>query len=106
MLGIQPVESDPGYHVFVLAPRPGGSFSFVKGHFDSVYGRIESGWELLDDGAVRYEFTVPANTSAVVDLSVPEDATVTVKEGADYAVAGDKPGHFEIPSGKYTFVVR
>ena len=106
MLGIQPVESDPGYHSFTLTPRVGGSFDFVRGHYDSVYGRIESGWELLDDGAVRYAFTVPANSSAVVDLPVPEEATVTVKAGADYAVPGEKPGHFEIPSGKYIFVVR
>ena len=105
MLGIQPVEGDPGYHAFVLAPRPGGSFSFVKGHFDSVYGRIESGWQVTDD-AVTFEFTVPANTTATLLLPVGEDDVVAVEKGAAHAVAQEMPGQYVLPSGHYRFVVK
>ena len=106
MLGIQPVEDDPGYHSIVLAPRVGGSFDYVKGHYDSVYGRIESGWQRMDDGSVRFDFTVPANTAASLTLPVAEESEVSVTLGEDYAKAGDRPGRYELPSGKYTFIVR
>ena len=109
MLGIQPVEDDPGYHHIVLAPRVGGSFSFVRGHYDSVYGRIESAWAWQDDGSLHFDFTVPANTFASLTLPLEEeDATVEVVLGAEHAEAvGDQPGRrYELPSGRYRFVVR
>ena len=106
MLGIQPVESDPGYHRFVLAPRVGGSFEYVRGHYDSVYGRIESGWKRLNDGSVQFDFTVPANTTASLVLPVPEDGTVEEGTGAGHLVSDGRPGCYELPSGKYRFIVR
>ena len=105
MLGIKPIESDPGYHSFALSPRVGGSFSYVRGHFDSVYGRIESAWQMTEDG-IRFDFTVPANTRAMLTLPVSDDSAVEVVSGADYAVEGATPGSYELPSGKYTFIVR
>ena len=106
MLGIRPVEDDPGYHSFVLDPRVGGSFSYVKGYYDSVYGRIESSWQRRDDGAVQFDFRVPANTTAALTLPADEDSKVEVKQGAEYAVPGDLPGRYTLPSGQYRFVVR
>ena len=105
MLGIQPVESDPGYHSFTLTPRVGGSFDFVRGYYDSVYGRIESAWEYLENGALRFSFTVPANTTAQLELPLTEGAEVVVSTGAEYAVAGERPGCYTLPSGKYCFTV-
>ena len=106
MLGIRPVEEDPGYHSFILEPRVGGSFEFVKGHYDSVYGRIESGWKHLAGGGVQFDFMVPANTSASLTLPVPEGTTVRIALGAEYAQPSDQPGRYTLPSGKYTFVVK
>ena len=107
MLGIQPVEIDPGYHAFVLTPRPGGSFAYAKGWYDSVYGRIESGWRRIDDrGGVEYTFVVPANTTARLQLPCPEGAFVEPGVGEQYARPLEAPGHYILPSGKYTFVVK
>ena len=106
MLGIRPVETDPGYHSIVLEPRVGGSFTYVKGHYDSVYGRIESGWRWTDDGSLQFDFSVPANTTASLTLPLPEDAEVQVTLGSEYAAAGESPGRYELPSGKYRFVIR
>ena len=105
MLGIQPVEIDPGYHSIVLSPRVGGSFSYAKGHYDSMYGRIESGWRRLDNGTVQFDFTVPANTTAMLQLPVEDDQTVSVLTGKVYAMPGEKPGSYTLPSGRYRFVV-
>ena len=108
MLGIQPVEDDPAYHSFTLSPRIGGSFSFVRGHYDSVYGRIESAWEILDDGSVQFDFTVPANTTAELQLPMEDASGVEVILGAAYAKASDTgaAGRYQLPSGKYRFIVR
>lgn len=106
MLGIQPVETDPGYHSFILAPRVGGSFSYVKGHYDSVYGRIESGWQRQDDGSVRFDFTVPANTHALLTLPLTDGSEYEITAGTAHAIPADLPGHYTLPSGKYTFVVK
>ena len=107
MLGIQPVETDPGYHTFVLSPRPGGSFEFAKGWYDTVYGRIESSWRWLDgwDG-VEYTFVVPANTTALLQLPCSEGVYVEAGEGKEYARPLEAPGQYELPSGRYTFTVK
>ena len=109
MLGIQPLESDPGYHSFVLSPRPGGSFSYARGAYDTVYGRIESSWRWLDgaDG-VEYEFLVPANTTARLQLPASEGVYCEVTEGGAYAEElGEKgSGAYLLPSGHYRFIVR
>lgn len=107
MLGIQPRENDPGYHTFILTPRPGGSFEYVKGGYDSVYGRIESGWRRMDDGeSVEYTFVVPANTMALLLLPCAEGVSVEPGEGKEYARPLDAPGQYELPSGRYTFTVK
>ncbi|MBR1539108.1 MAG: family 78 glycoside hydrolase catalytic domain [Bacteroidales bacterium] len=105
MLGIQPVESDPGYHSFVLAPRVGGSFDHVSGHYDSVYGRIESAWKHTDEGIV-FDFLVPANTEASLVLPLTDDGSVEVLRGAEYAILGERAGCYHLPSGSYRFIVK
>ena len=52
---------------FVLNPTPVGNLTWAKGHYDSVYGRIESAWN-IDNGKFHYRFAIPANTTATVRL--------------------------------------
>ena len=88
-IGIQRDERHPGYKRFVLQPRIGGSFSFIRGHFDSVYGRIESGWRKEGKKTI-YEATVPAK----IELG---------EAGATYV--GQKDGRvvYELKPGAYCF---
>ena len=69
-LGIARDESSPGFQHFILRPEPDptGTLQYARGHYDSMYGRIESSWSRQADGTVRYEFTIPANTSATLRL--------------------------------------
>ena len=107
MLGIQPVEENPGYHSFVLSPRPGGDIRYAKGFYDTVYGRIESSWRWLDDAdGVEYEFHVPANTTARLQLPCSEGVFCEVTEGGKHAVALEDAGAYQLPSGHYRFIVR
>ena len=56
-----------GENHFVLAPRPGGSFTFAKADYDSVYGTVSCAWE-RKDGSVLCTVSVPANCTATLTL--------------------------------------
>lgn len=67
-----------GENHFTIAPRPGGHFTSAKASYDSVYGRVESGWEKVN-GRWRFEITVPANCTA--EIVLPDTASQTVSAG-------------------------
>lgn len=63
--GIDLVE--PGYKKFRIKPEVDSSLSHASATYESVYGKISSGWE-RKDGKVIVKLSVPANTSAEVVL--------------------------------------
>ena len=67
-----------GENHFVIAPHPGGHFTHAKAVYDSVYGKVESGWEKTTDGW-KYTVTVPANCTA--ELRLLEKNPVTLESG-------------------------
>lgn len=56
-----------GENRFVIAPRPGGSFTHAAASYKSVYGTVESKWERRD-GQTLYSVTIPANCTAEIRL--------------------------------------
>ena len=56
-----------GENHFVIAPRPGGHFTFANATYKSVYGEVKSGWTREDDKTV-YTITIPANCTAEIIL--------------------------------------
>ena len=48
-----------------------------QGYYDSMYGRIESGWE-IENEIIRYTFNIPGNTSAL--LYLPASSVKDVKD--------------------------
>ena len=56
-----------GENHFTIAPRPGGHFTHAAASYQSVYGKVESGWEKKGDS---YMLTVciPCNTTARICL--------------------------------------
>lgn len=68
-LGIQ--RDLGGYKYFILQPTPdpSGQMTYAKGYYDSMYGRIESSWEVKGDKLI-YKATVPPNTTAYLKLPV------------------------------------
>ena len=69
-----------GENHFVIAPIPVGTLP-AKAVYDSVYGRVESGWEKTPDG-LEYTVTVPANCTA--ELYLPEKASGHAVEPGTY----------------------
>jgi len=79
-LGISRDEDSPGFKHFILRPEPDptGQMTWARGHYDSMYGRIESRWK-MENGALTYHATVPANTTAT--LYLPSSEASGVREG-------------------------
>ncbi|MFC4321439.1 glycoside hydrolase family 78 protein [Litchfieldia salsa] len=108
-LGIQRDENNPGFKHFILKPTYGGTITYAKGHYDSMYGKIESSWE-LKNGTFTYKATVPANTTAT--LYIPTNNVNTIKEGnqpvkkvkgVKFIEFKDGEAVYELESGSYEF---
>jgi alpha-L-rhamnosidase len=63
MCGIQVEEENR----FTVAPHPGGHFTYAQAGYNSIYGKVESGWK-REDGKTVFTVTVPANCAALVRL--------------------------------------
>ena len=107
-LGIQRDEDRPGYKHIILQPKVGGEMSFAKGGFETPYGDVRSGWEKTVDGYI-YRVTVPANTTASLNLQAESIDDVTVLKGAEgvgpfRSLKGKVMA--ELKSGTYEFKVK
>ena len=102
MAGIAVDPDVPGFQHFVLSPRPDtrkGSempdgqkpITYVKAHYDSVAGRIESAWDFRE-GLFTYSFTIPAGTSARVEFPL--------LNGRDHVVINHQKLELEALCGK------
>lgn len=67
-----------GANRFVIAPRPGGHFTYAKAEYRSLYGTVISGWIRTGDRIV-YTLTVPVNCTARVIL--PDGTERDVRTG-------------------------
>ena len=95
----------------MIKPATPGDLSWVKAHYDSVYGRIESHWT-FDHGKFTIGVAIPPNTTAVV--CVPTKAGTGVLEsgkpaaqatGVKYLRWENGAGMYEVGSGRYNFSV-
>jgi alpha-L-rhamnosidase len=112
ILGINNDDAKPAYEHFVIRPVPGGGLRWARGSYNSIRGKIEVSWR-EENGTLRLEVTIPANTAATV--YVP-------KKAAGKVIEGDKPALqykgveylrderdavvFEVQAGRYSFESR
>ncbi len=100
----------PGYSDIIIRPHPGGGLTHARGEYDSVRGKISSGWT-NEDGMFRLKIAIPANTSATV--YVPTKNNEEVIEGGEPVERApsvkalrrdDSEAVFQVGSGEYEFV--
>ena len=110
--GIDLDEAKPGYKHIVFAPLPVGSgLTHAKAHLETVYGRVESAWEMQEDTGLMWNIVVPPNTTATAHLPAEvqiETATEGGKplaEAAGVIVQGER-GVLSLAPGRYRFAVR
>lgn len=67
VLGIRSDKENPGFKHFSIRPEVTDRWSYAKGAYESMYGRIEVSWKHEEDG-YSYHIRIPANTTATVEL--------------------------------------
>jgi alpha-L-rhamnosidase len=75
ILGINLDPKIPGYKHCVIHPKFGkGQYSlhWVKGNYDSIYGKIQVEW-FKDDDTFILDVSIPVNTEATIFIPVNDD---------------------------------
>lgn len=67
-----------GENHFMIAPKPGGHFTYANAEYQSVYGKVVSGWKKQED-KYSFEIEIPANTTA--DIILPNGTEQTITAG-------------------------
>jgi alpha-L-rhamnosidase len=105
--GISPLE--PGYKKILIAPVPGRQLNYATAEYNSIYGKISSGWEKVDNG-LKLEVTIPPNTSSKIVIPMKEGMSLKLDgEGIanrpDVKVISQNKDHvvIEVGSGSYEF---
>ena len=109
MLGINPVEEQPGFRHIKFTPMPEEKFKWVKGTYHSAAGMYESTWSFDEKRELTIKLVVPFNASATVVLPDADINTVTVngsllKDLYSDAVVQNGNINFEVECGTYEFV--
>lgn len=77
MCGIH-VDSKQENH-FIIEPLPGGHFTHAQAVYQSLWGKVESGWTKEDKKTI-FTIVIPANCSAVIKLPDGTKQSVTAGE--------------------------
>lgn len=77
-LGIEADWENPGFKHIILQPTIGGSLTYARGSYESIYGTIVSEWEKTAEG-ITYHAVIPANTTAT--LYLPNRETMELESG-------------------------
>ncbi len=103
-LGIQ--RKEPGFKSFILRPipDPSGQMTWATGYYYSMYGKIASAWRMRGD-TVSYQVSIPANSSATLELPVPEGKMVSNSDGLNPLENTRGLVRYELGSGDYEFIV-
>ena len=110
LAGINVDPESVGFKHIIIKPRLLGDVEWVRAEHESMYGTIESRWEIEGDQFIL-NVTLPANTTATV--YVPSDKETFITEGPDSIHAGDhvrflrlEDGYvvFATESGEYEFI--
>lgn len=76
--GINLDEENPAYKNIIFAPHIGGGLTSAKAEVNSVYGPVSSSW-LVEDNNFVYNITIPANSTATVNLPKSKNKEVTIQ---------------------------
>lgn len=112
LAGIQCDPDAVGFKKIVIRPAPAGDLTWVKAHYDSLYGRIASSWK-REGGRLTMDIVVPVNTTATIHVPAEDAATVTESGGPAAESAGVRflrmeggAAVYEVGSGSYQFCSR
>jgi alpha-L-rhamnosidase len=97
LCGIRPDPAAPGFKHFFLEPKIPAELDSAGTEFQSPYGKVASAWK-RDGDSIRWNVTVPWNTTATVKLPGLTKITVNGKP--------QEKSPFELPAGKWEIVAK
>jgi alpha-L-rhamnosidase len=107
--GIQPQPEAVGFDRILICPQVVPDLKWVRSSYDSVRGRIVSNWS-RDDGRLRLDLVVPANTTATVFVPAQTAAQVTESgkpvgqaKGVIFLRMENSAAVYAVGSGTYKF---
>lgn len=105
MAGIEADPAQPGFRHARVRPQPGGGLREVKAAYRSLYGEIAAAWSREEDGRFRLEVTIPANTTATVEVP---GSGAACGEPDGWTLEGEAAGitRYRVGSGTYRFTSR
>ncbi|MCX6226771.1 MAG: glycoside hydrolase family 78 protein [Bacteroidia bacterium] len=104
--GINPDDQYPGYKHFIIHPQPGGTLTWAKGSYNSIYGRISTDWKKGKE-LFTLDIEIPVNTSATVILPSGRKELIRINSKSvssgwiNKESSGEKETAVELGSGKY-----
>lgn len=107
LAGIQRDPADPGFKNVILRPGLVNSVGWVRCHFVSPYGKIESNWK-IEGGLLTWDIVVPPNSTATVFIP----GTAIQESGLEAGSVSDMTflrqekdqGVYQLVSGRYCLV--
>jgi alpha-L-rhamnosidase len=100
--GIKPDTNSPGFKNILLEPHFVTGLNQLQASHDSPYGRIVSSWMRTGNG-IMYTVVVPANSSATLKLTIPNNLTL-YKNGQSLSAKGDYTD--QLKAGSYEFAIK
>jgi alpha-L-rhamnosidase len=107
--GINTDPRHPGYEHILIRPQPGPGLTWARGEYNSIRGKIKSGWQ-IDGDLFKLSVTIPPNTTATVELPSADPSRVLEggcplnnASGVTFSHAEGGTAVFEIQSGDYAF---
>lgn len=108
--GIRADSGSPGFKRIEIKPELMGDLRWARAAYDSMHGRIASAWSRAGN-QVRFDITIPVNTSAMVYIPARTAESVTEQHkpaaqspGVEFLRMETNRAIFRVGSGAYSFV--
>ncbi len=90
-----------GFKEIWMEPVFPEGLTYVKASHESPYGLISSSWS-IEDGALTWDVTIPANSSATLVLPAESSASIAGEDSSERISDRDGKRYIELGSGHYT----
>ena len=109
-IGVDPDE--PAFKRVIIKPSTPGDLTWVRASYQSVYGKIDSGWR-IQNGKLTLNVTIPPNTTGVIYVPVAAGGNVLESgrttgqaQGVKLLRTEEGAAVYEVASGHYSFAVK
>lgn len=107
--GIRPDPKNPGFKVFLLAPRAPDGLDSISCVYHSPYGEIVSNWKKGSEDTIVYEMKIPNGSTAQVSLSIAPFQKLSIEKAGEVFMPEDikriDSGEFRLEEGAYTISI-